>query len=148
MAGRIVLDTNVCLDLFVFDDPRCAHVREALAAGRVQAITDVACRDEWQRVLGYPQLALAPERQQSALAAFDAWMETLELEPVPEPGACTPGVPRCRDPHDQKFLELAWRGDARWLLSRDDHLLSLARRMDRVGRFRIQSPHDWTLPGA
>lgn len=145
MADRIVLDTNVCLDLFVFADPRCARLRDALERGHVQPITDTACRDEWQRVLAYPQLALMPPRQQSALSTYDACMQALDH------GASMVGaqaLPRCRDPHDQKFLELAQRGQARWLLSRDDHLLSLARRMQRAGSFRILRPQDWTLPGA
>ena len=52
--------------------------------------------------------------------------------------------PRCRDPDDQKFLDLAASSGARWLLSRDDHLLSLARRTRRDGLFEIVTPQAWT----
>ena len=34
---RIVLDTNVCLDLFVFGDPRVAALRDALRAATSSA---------------------------------------------------------------------------------------------------------------
>lgn len=136
---RVVLDTNVCLDLFVFDDPRLARLREALRAGTVVAVSDAACRSEWHRVLAYPALGLAPDQVAAAIDAFDAL-----LQPAPETGApATPGLPRCRDPDDQKFLDLASRCRARWLLSRDDHLLSLARRAARVGGFEILPPQAW-----
>lgn len=138
---RIVLDTNVCLDLFVFGDPRCGRLRAALDAGEVRAICDTACRDEWRHVLAYPQLALEPARQAAALAAFDAWViapdDTVALEGRPP-------LPRCRDPHDQKFLELAVRGGARWLLSRDAALLALDRRMVRDAGVRIAPPWAWS----
>lgn len=139
---RIVLDTNVCLDLFVFDDPRCVRLHESLRAGEVIAVTDEACRAEWLRVLGYPALALDADRCEAATARFDAVMQIWPSSPD-EPG--TPKPPRCRDPDDQKFLDLAVRARARWLLSRDDHLLVLARRAARDGLFTIQPPDLWTL---
>ena len=55
-------------------------------------------------------------------------------------------MPRCRDPDDQKFLDLATRVRARWLLSRDDHLLVLAKRARRDGLFAILTPSEWSHP--
>ena len=60
---RVVLDTNVCLDLLLFGDPRAAALHAALRAGTVIAMTDEHCRAEWLRVLAYPQLGL-PELAQ------------------------------------------------------------------------------------
>src|SRR5687768_5380528 len=100
---RIVLDTNVCLDLFVFDDPRCARLHESLHAGTVIAVTDEACRSEWLRVLGYPALALPIDAREAATSRFDGVMRIWPSLPV-EPDA--PRPPRCRDPDDQKFLDL------------------------------------------
>jgi len=137
---RIVLDTNVCLDLLVFDDPRCTRLRESLHAGEVVAVTDAACRAEWQRVLGYPALALDADQCEAATARFDVLMHFWPSSPA-EPNA--PKPPRCRDPDDQKFLDLAVRAGARWLLTRDNHLLALARRAARDGLFTIQSPDRW-----
>lgn len=74
-----MLDTNVCLDLFVFDDPRCADLRAALREGRVEAVTRDDCRAEWLAVLAYPRLALAPERRAQAAAAFDACVRCLRI---------------------------------------------------------------------
>src|SRR5688500_13597608 len=138
--GRIVLDTNVCLDLFVFDDPGCARLRDALRDGDVIAVTDDACRDEWLRVLRYPALRLDEAMRKAATARFDNTIQHRASPPTHPAGL---PVPRCRDPDDQKFLELAASAGARWLLSRDGHLLALARRMKRDGRFGIATPQAW-----
>jgi len=140
---RLVLDTNVCLDLFVFGDASCATLRDALRAGAVQAVTDAACRDEWLRVLGYPQLALDAARRAAAVAAFDASVRLLPTAGRPVVPAM-PKLPRCADPDDQRFLELAQASGAQWLLSRDRELLKLARRTRREHGFDILTPQAWT----
>jgi putative PIN family toxin of toxin-antitoxin system len=135
---RIVLDTNVCLDLFVFGDPRVAMLRAALQSGDVVAVSNAECREEWLRVLGYPQLRLDEVARASAIAAFDAQVRLLPTVP-----AAAGLLPRCADPDDQKFLQLAHASGARWLLSRDDALLVLARRTRRDGLFEILSSDSW-----
>lgn len=140
---RLVLDTNVCLDLFVFGDASCATLRDALRAGAVQAVTDAACRDEWLRVLGYPQLALDAARRAAAVAAFDESVCLLPTAGRPVVPAM-PKLPRCADPDDQRFLELAQASGAQWLLSRDRELLKLARRTRREHGFDILTPQAWT----
>jgi putative PIN family toxin of toxin-antitoxin system len=131
---RIVLDTNVCLDLFVFDDPRIARLHDAMRTGTVVAITDAPCRAEWRRVLAYPRLALPGTRQSAALAEFDRLTTSHDEDGLPA-AADAQRLPRCRDPDDQKFLALALRSGARWLLTRDDPA--------REGWFAIVTPHEW-----
>ncbi len=144
-APRIVLDTNVCLDLFVFREPLCSHLLAALQRGAVRAVTRADCRAEWQRVLHYPKLAIEPARQLEANAAYDRW-----VEPWPESAAASLDVaalPRCADPDDQMFLELALASDARWLLSKDNELLKLDRRTRAAGLFAIVLPQCWSVSG-
>lgn len=141
---RLVLDTNVALDLFVFRDTGCARLWSALQAGTVKAVVDDACHAEWLAVLGYPALALPDEVQREASATFDQWIQRLpasSLSPRSELG-----LPRCADPDDQKFLELALAADARWLLSKDKAVLQLARRIAREGWFEILTPSAWVPP--
>lgn len=138
---RLVLDTNVCLDLFVFRDPHAAALAQALASGRVEAVSDADCRDEWQRVLAYPKLGLDAQAQADALRAYDATVRVLadsERRPPPERA-----LPRCADPDDQKFLELAHAADASCLLSRDHALTVLGRGNARAGLFEIMTPQAW-----
>jgi len=146
-APRIVLDTNVCLDLFVFGDSMCSHVLAAMQSGAVQAVTRDDCREEWQRVLHYPQLPIEDRQRPGFRNAFDALVQRLP------PEASTPGedaipLPRCADPDDQKFLELALASGARWLLSKDKELLKLDRRMRSAGLFAIRLPQLWSIAEA
>lgn len=134
---RVVLDTNACLDLFVFAAPEVASLHAALQRGDVLAITNTACRDEWLRVLHYPMLKLDADAVAAAIAAHDALVACLDEATVP------PRLPRCADPDDQKFLQLAHACGASWLLSRDKALLALARRAQRDGLFRILPPAAW-----
>ncbi|MCF7222424.1 putative toxin-antitoxin system toxin component, PIN family [Lysobacter chinensis] len=136
--SRIVLDTNAWLDLLVFSDPRIDAIRAALDSGMLEAVTNAECREEWRRVLGYPLLALEPDRRLALIEAFDATAACLDTQPVE-----VPALPRCRDPDDQKFLELALAANARWLVSRDKALLKLDRHTRRGGLFAILVPEAW-----
>jgi len=138
---RIVLDTNVCLDLFLFRDPACAALATALAAGHVQAVADAACRNEWLRVLEYPSVPIRPEQRAGLRERFDAAVVT--LTDLPAPASVVP-LPACRDPDDQKFLELALVSGAPWLISKDRDLLKLARRTRKAGLFLILKPEQWS----
>jgi predicted nucleic acid-binding protein len=134
---RFVLDTNVCLDLFVFGDPQCASLFTAVHAGEVELVTRDDCRDEWLAVLAYPQLKLGEERRMQAAEMFDAHVRLLTLS------VGSVGLPRCGDRDDQKFLELAHQAGAAALLTRDGELLRLARRAKRDGLFAILRPNAW-----
>lgn len=137
-----MLDTNVWLDLLLFRDPRAAGLDAALRAGEVVAVVDDACQDEWRRVLDYPALALDPVRIAALGAEFNRLAQHVDAGPSPLP------LPRCQDPDDQKFLELAAASSARWLVSRDRALLALARRIARAGAFEIVEPAHWATTGA
>lgn len=143
-AARIVLDTNVCLDLLVFDDPRIAPLAHALQSQRVIAVATAETREEWVRVLGYPILRLDTDRRRALTAAFDALVHYTDDSPCSGPDAIADKrLPRCIDSDDQKFLDLARSSGARWLLSRDRDLLVLAARCRRDGRFWVMSPQAW-----
>jgi uncharacterized protein len=136
---RYVLDTNVCLDVFVFGDPQCASLLRAVRAREIELVTRQDCYAEWQAVLTYPRLALTDERRALAVEAFDRW-----VHPQPsEVHAADIALPRCRDRDDQKFLELAQQAGVVALLTRDEALLRLARRTKRDGLFLILPPALW-----
>lgn len=140
---RIVLDTNVCLDIFLFHDAQSAALHVAMQAGAIEAVTRTDCRDEWRRVLHYPQLPVTDASRPAIEAAFDALVRCLPDELAMAPAA--PALPRCADPDDQKFLELAQASGARWLVSKDNELLKLAPRCARDALFWIGLPQAWSL---
>lgn len=134
---HIVIDTNVCLDLFVFEDPRWAALLDALSSGRVKAVTRADCRDEYLFVLNYPHLPLNEASRPLAAARFDALVE------VVAPDSRAIRLPVCTDRDDQKFLEIARDANAAVLVTKDKALLKLARRAARENLFRIITPEAW-----
>jgi predicted nucleic acid-binding protein len=140
---RVVLDTHVALELWYFADPRVAPLRDALEQGAIVAVADDLCRAEWRRVLRYPALRIATERALELDAHYDARMQRFERGPAIVPAAA---LPRCADPDDQKFLELARDAGAEALLTRDAALLALAARTQRRGLFRVLTPDAFLPP--
>ena len=139
---RVVLDTNVVLDLVAFRDPGVEPLRAAIEAKRVAVVTSVDCLDEFRRVLGYPEFRLDAGRQADAFR----WFETrAERAPAPPP---QPLLPQCRDADDQKFLDLAWVSRVDFLVTKDRALLDLARRVAELKRFLVSSPTDVAWPPA
>jgi putative PIN family toxin of toxin-antitoxin system len=137
--ARIVIDTNVCLDLFVFHDPRWAELLAALESGAVEAVTRADCRDEYNIVLHYSHLPLNEASRPLAAARFDALIK------VVAPAESGVRLPVCTDKDDQKFLEVARDARAEVLITKDKALLKLARRLDKAGMFKVMVPEKWRL---
>lgn len=138
LKNRVVLDTNVCLDLFVFHDPRWAELLATLKSGAIEAVTREDCRNEWLRVLDYPHLPLDEHSKKQASAEFD--MQIVCIAPKPRTDIV---LPVCRDTDDQKFLELARDTQANCLITKDKALLRLARKTVSRGLFAIVKPENW-----
>ena len=128
---RLVLDTNVVLDLFHWANTDAVPIMAALEAGRIECLVDTRTLDELQRVLTYPQLKLTPEM------AVDRYLRYSRLVRKVDDGEAPP-LPRCKDRDDQKFLELAARCDADILVSKDKALLRLRGRTTLT--FQILKP--------
>jgi putative PIN family toxin of toxin-antitoxin system len=127
---KVVLDTNVWLDWLLFADPRTAALRRAVEANEVQVVIDDACEAELERVLTYRFSSKWPVDKPKLLAHCRSVV--VRIEGQRENGE----LPRCADPDDQKFLELAAAAGAQCVLTRDEALLRLAKRTP----FRIVSP--------
>lgn len=128
---RVVLDTNIVLDCFVFEDAATHWLVADLDMHRLVALTRADCLAEFDRVLAYPQFALDAAARAAAFARYRAYAVDVDA-----PAGAAP-LPRCADPDDQKFLELARDGGAEYLVSKDKRVLELARRRSIRTPFRI-----------
>jgi putative PIN family toxin of toxin-antitoxin system len=128
---RLVLDTNVVLDLYHWANTDAVPIMAALEAGRIACLADERTLDELQRVLTYPQLKLTPDMIAERWARYRQLVEVI-------PAGDAPPLPRCKDRDDQKFLELAARSQADILVSKDKALLKLRGRT-KLG-FQIIKP--------
>lgn len=115
---RLVLDTNVVLDLFHWANTDAVPIMAALEAGQIECFADDRTLDELQRVLTYPQLKMTPEMIVERYARYRGLIQRVEAGEAPK-------LPRCKDRDDQKFLELAARCGANLLVSKDKALLRL-----------------------
>ena len=141
IPNRIVIDTNVCLDLFVFRDPRWTALMADLQSGAVEAVTRADCRMEWQVVLHYSHLPIDDISRPNISAEFDALITCLEPESLSPRTDIR--LPICSDKDDQKFLECALGAHAATLITKDKALLKLARKTAKIGLFSIITPQSW-----
>jgi putative PIN family toxin of toxin-antitoxin system len=124
---KLVLDTNIVLDLWVFRDAAVASLRESIAHRKVTWFGTAAMRDELACVLAYEQIgARMSAANVSAQEVLDAFDEHATLVAAPPAAAV-----KCRDADDQKFIDLAVVQRA-MLLSKDKAVLSLRRKLATV----------------
>jgi predicted nucleic acid-binding protein len=123
----LVLDTNVVLDLLVFEDRHCSKLCTALATGRARWHATPRMRAEFELVLARPSFAGWKAHRAQVATGWATWATM--IEPL-EPSSATP---RCRDPDDQMFLDLATQLGPCHLLSRDTEVLRLKRPAAQFG---------------
>jgi putative PIN family toxin of toxin-antitoxin system len=136
-ALRVVLDSNVWIDILVFDDLHTRPIAAALESGALAALIDARCLAELTYVLDYPQFVHRNVDKAAALAVVARLAQL--VEPAPPAEDARP-LPKCKDRDDQKFLELAHAAGADWLVSKDRAVLKLAKRIARDFGFQIAQP--------
>ena len=128
VAQAWVIDTNIVLDLWLFEDPATIPLRAALQSGAISHLATASMRDELARVMTYPHLmkrmAKSNIQASDVLNRFDKYL--LAAEPAAK-AACT-----CKDPDDQKFIDLAV-AHAVPLLSKDKAIVCMKKRLLQSG---------------
>ena len=129
----VVLDTNIVLDVFVFNDPVAEPIRQALAKQELDWLATQPMRDELARVLAYPKIAVRLAfyklSAEDVLAKFDRYAHIVAAAPK--------ASVTCSDADDQPFIDLAVQHRA-LLLSKDRHVISMTKRLKAQG-IRSQS---------
>jgi len=131
MSLRVVFDTNVVLSALVFQAGDLAWLRGHWAGSHVRALASAESVGELIRVLAYPKFKLAPAQIQELLADYLPHVEVVR--------AAAAKAARCRDPEDQKFVDLALAAKADVLVTGDRDLLA----MRGAVPFAIETPADY-----
>lgn len=92
---------------------------------------------ELSRVLSYPEFDLDVSAQSALMTQYQSWIDTTHTVV----GIFTK-LPRCADPDDQMFLELAASVPADLLITKDKALLALKR---SFSDFKILTPEEAAL---
>ena len=118
----VVLDTNILLDIFVFDDQRASNLKQAIVDGSITAIASQKTFLEFADVISRPLFKLNTARQGAILTQ---WQSIAQLHNDSNL-ASAPWV--CQDPDDQIFLDLAYQLRPAILISKDNAVLHIASR--------------------
>jgi putative PIN family toxin of toxin-antitoxin system len=118
MTKRVILDTNALLSRLLLPDSITARVVRRFFDRATPLASEETLR-ELAETLARPKFdpyVSRPDRQKF----FELFARVAEWVPV------TTTIRRCRDPKDDKFLELAADGHADWIITGDTDLLELS----------------------
>jgi putative PIN family toxin of toxin-antitoxin system len=136
-APIVVLDTNVVLDAWVFENPYSAMLMEEVSENTLKWFATREMRDELIHVLSR---GLGPRWSTSWGALQERWDS--HVTECPAYDNKPSHWPRCTDKDDQKFIDFALAQQARWLISRDRAVLKLASRCAKLG-LTVVDPTRW-----
>ncbi|UXH78920.1 PIN domain-containing protein [Roseateles amylovorans] len=135
----LVLDTQIVMDWVVFGEASLSPLIDDIESGRLRWIATQAMKGELVHVIARGVAAsYAPDLQR----VNDVFSRHCQFVEAPILGMARP---RCSDPDDQKFIDLALAQCAlqpTCLISRDRAVLKVARRAAKLG-LDILSPGAW-----
>lgn len=117
MSLRVVFDSNVVLFALCFQAGDLAWLRGHWAGSQVRALASSETVAELIRVLAYPKFRLLPAEIQELLGDYLPYVEVIK--------ASAATAAPCRDPGDQKFVDLAVAAKADVLVTGDRDLLAM-----------------------
>lgn len=115
---RAVFDTNVVVSALLFPRGSVAWLREAWAGATVIPVVSREMLHELIRVLAYPKFRLTSDDREELLGDYVPYTVLAEIPKARK-------TPRCRDPHDQIFVDTAVLARVDVLVSGDGHLHEL-----------------------
>ena len=119
---RLILDTNILLDIFVFQDIKTQDLKQAMNDRQIAVFASQKTIAELADVIARPLFGLEPQQQNEIL---EQWQSISEFQD----DASLPQAPwTCADADDQIFLDLAFHLKPAILVSKDNELLKLASR--------------------
>ena len=116
----VVFDTNVLLDLFVFNDFRALHLKQALIEGKIDALATPNTLEEFSDVIARPLFSLDEVQQEQIRQQWHGLARLMDDKNL----AKAPWI--CQDPDDQVFLDLAYTAKPCFLISKDNAVLRFA----------------------
>jgi len=116
----VVLDTNILLDIFVFNDERALQLKKALFDKATQFLASQKTIEEFADVISRPLFKLDKQTQKAILAQWQSIAEQQDDSNL----ASAPW--QCQDPDDQIFLDLAYQLRPTILISKDNAVLQIA----------------------
>lgn len=121
----VIFDTNLLLDFFVFSDPRTVPLWEAAKNGTICVVTSEPCLFELRDVLTRSQFNLSSSEVEDAVQSF---CKVAKIKEVTHAASA-----KCKDPDDQKFLDLLEESAPAILVTKDKLVLRCRRLVLKLG---------------
>lgn len=123
--NTVIFDTNLLLDFFVFKDPKTSVLWEAAKERKFKTVTCEGAVSELEDVLKRPQFKVTSEQLEVIKKEF---LSVAEVLPITAEAKA-----RCKDPLDQKFIDLTVSCTPAILISKDKLVLRCARHLRPLG---------------
>ncbi len=118
---RFILDTNVLLDIFVFQDLKAEDLKQAIIDRKFEFFACQKTITELVDVIARPLFGLEPQQQSMIL---NQWQSLSQFQ---DDSRLLSAPWNCSDADDQVFLDLAFTLKPAILISKDNDLLQLAK---------------------
>lgn len=118
---RIVLDANIFVSALVNTQGNPKRILDLWEQGAIDVLVSAPIIDEIGRVLRYPRIVKRHKQNEQAIQRFLDLLssEAVRVEPVEVLEAVQ------EDATDNRYLECAIEGRARYIISGDKHILNL-----------------------
>ena len=116
----VVFDTNVLLDLFVFNDFKAIHLKQALLENKIDALATLKTLEEFADVISRPLFSLDSTVQEKILVEWQS------LARIVDDQGLLSSPWNCQDRDDQVFLDLAFTAKPCILISKDNEVLKFS----------------------
>lgn len=119
---RFILDTNILLDIFVFEDIKAQDLKQVIIDRRIEVISSQQTMAEFADVISRPIFALSLHQQKEIQKQWELLSQFYDDSNL----ASAPW--NCADVDDQIFLNLAFVLKPTTLITKDNDLLKIASR--------------------
>jgi predicted nucleic acid-binding protein len=131
-ATRVVLDPALVLRALLRSDDTTRPLRQAWQQGLIRPLLSAESAAQLVRALAYPPLGLSDDEREELLADYLPYVEAVRTDGAARPAA--QGLAPAQRPQLLALLQLARQGEARWIITGGQDLLTWAGGTSRAAR--------------
>ena len=125
----VILDTNILLDLIVFKDISVEKLHVLFEKNKIYFLFSIETVNEFKRVINYKKFKFSETQKNKFIEELNYLIGNtdvfdLNISELPV---------IIRDPDDHKFIELAYQTKTKYLLTKDNDLLKIKKKLIDYG---------------
>ena len=125
----VILDTNILLDLIIFKDISVEKLQVLFEKNKIYFLFSIETVNEFKRVINYEKFKFSEIQKNKFIKELNYLIGNtdvfdLNISELPV---------IVRDPDDHKFIELAYQTKTKYLLTKDNDLLKIKKKLIDYG---------------